>query len=457
MNRKLTIILSLLISGVFVLSACAPATPAVTEAPQPAAPTPAPTEAATEAPTQAPTEMATEAATEAPAQPQSALGLPGPLEGMTWDEIVAAADGQTVNWWMWGGSDTTNAFVNGWMAEQLKARYNITMHQVPVAGPTEFINQVLGEKQAGVNEGGAVDIMWINGENFRTMKDADLLYGPWAEAVPSGQYYDWKDPSIAFDFGYPVDGYEIPWGSAQVVLEYDTAKVPEPPKDMAALVQWIKDNPGLFTYPAPPDFTGSVWVRMMCYYATGGYQQFLGEFNQALFDEKFPACWDLLNEIEPYLWREGQTYPDTQQADIDLFANGEVYFRMTYGPGDAQTYIDSGVYPDTVRTFVLDDGTIANTNYIAAAYNAANLPAAVVTADFIASPEAQLQRMVQLNATVPLWVEKVPPDIQQKMAAVERGPAMLPSETLNAHKLPELQADWLVAIEKGWEENVLKK
>ena len=43
MNRKLTIILSLLISGVFVLSACAPATPAVTEAPQPAAPTPAPT------------------------------------------------------------------------------------------------------------------------------------------------------------------------------------------------------------------------------------------------------------------------------------------------------------------------------------------------------------------------------------------------------------------------------
>ena len=80
-----------------------------------------------------------------------------------------------------------------------------------------------------------------------------------------------------------------------------------------------------------------------------------------------------------------------------------------------------------------------------------------MTADFIASPEAQLQRMVQLNSTVPLWVEKVPPDIQQKMAAVERGPAMLPSDVLNSHKLPELQADWLVAIEKGWEENVLKK
>ena len=76
------------------------------------------------------------------------------LKEMTWEEVVAVADGQTVNWWMWGGSDTINTFVNGWMAEQLKERYNITLNQVPVAGPTEFINQVLGEKEAGVDDGG---------------------------------------------------------------------------------------------------------------------------------------------------------------------------------------------------------------------------------------------------------------------------------------------------------------
>jgi putative spermidine/putrescine transport system substrate-binding protein len=453
MNRKLSALMGLLVVVSLVLSACVAVAPAPTEAPKAEAPAEEP------AATEAPVEEAEAPPTEAPAEEPEGepLGLPGPLEGMTWDEIVAAADGQEVNWWMWGGSDTINAWVNGWMAEQLKERYNITLNQVPVAGPTEFINQVLGEKEAGVNEGGAVDIMWINGENFRTMKEAELLYGSWSEAVPSGAYYDWDDASIAFDFGYPVEGYEIPWGSAQVVIEYDMAKVPEPPGDMAALIQWIKDNPGLFAYPAPPDFTGSVWTRMMCYYATGGHEQFLGEFDQALLDEKFAACWDLLNELEPSLWREGQTYPDSQQAHIDLFANGEVYFRMTYGPGDAQTRIDSGVYPETVRTFVLEDGTIANTNYIAVAYNAANLPAAIVTADFIASPEAQLERMIQLNATVPLWVEKLPPEIQENMAAVERGPAMLPPEVMNTHKLPELQADWLVAIEKGWIENVLKK
>jgi len=435
-DRRLS--LGLLLVLAMVLVACVPAAPV---APVPAAP------AATEA----------VAPTEAPAVEVAPLGLPGELAGMSWDQIVAAADGQEVDWWMWGGSETINRWVNGWLAQQLKDRYNITMKQVPVGGPTEFINQVLGEKDAGQNTGGAVDIMWINGENFRTMKEANLLYGPWSELVPSAQYYDWNDSAIANDFGYPVEGYEIPWGFAQVVMEYDTAKTPEPPKDMAALLQWIKDNPGKFTYPAPPDFTGSVWVRMMCYHATGGYEQFLGGFDQQLFDEKFPACWDLLNEIEPDLWRQGQTYPESQQKDIDLFANGEVDFRMTYGIGSAQTYIDEGTYPETMRTYVLDDGTIANVNYVAVAYNAAHLAAALVTADFLASPECQLNRIENENWAAPLWAEKLPKEYQDRLAAVKRGPAVLPPEVLAAHRLPELQSDWLTAIEKGWKENVLQK
>ncbi|MCP4166956.1 MAG: ABC transporter substrate-binding protein [Chloroflexi bacterium] len=439
MNRKIYLFFGLVLVLTMLLAACvAPAAPPAA----PVAEEPAAEEPAVEEPA---------------AEPADSLGLTGRLEGMSWDDIVAAADGQDVNWWMWGGSDTINAWVNGWLADQLKEQYNITMKQVPVAGPTEFINQTLGEKEAGVDDAGAVDIMWINGENFRTMKGADLLYGPWSEAVPSGAFYDWNDASVAFDFGFPVDGYEIPWGGAQVVLQYDSAVIDEPPTDMAALMQWIKDNPGLFTYPAPPDFTGSVWVRMMCYYAAGGYEEFLGEFDQAKFDELTPACWDLFNEIDPYLWREGQTYPDTQQAHIDLFANGEVQFRMTYGPGDAQNRIDNGTYPETVRTFVVSDGTIANTNYIATAYNAANLPAAIVTANFLAGLDAQLDRIENHNWIAPLNVSILPQEALDRLAAVERGPAVLAPAVLSANKAPELQSDWLTALEQGWIENVLKK
>jgi len=187
------------------------------------------------------------------------LVLPGALNGKTWAETVALADGQTVNWWMWGGSDIINRWVNGWVKDELARRYNITLNQVPVAGPTEFINQVLGEQQAGNHDAGAVDLMWINGENFRTMREADLLYGPWAMQAPISRFIDWENPAIAFDFGFPVDGYELPYGSAQFVMGYNTARVPAPPRSMGALLDWIRANPGKVHLSCPARFH---WQRL---------------------------------------------------------------------------------------------------------------------------------------------------------------------------------------------------
>jgi ABC-type uncharacterized transport system YnjBCD substrate-binding protein len=59
----------------------------------------------------------------------------------------------------------------------------------------------------------------------------------------------------------------------------------DPPRTIPDLVEWIKANPGQFTYAAPPDFTGSAFVRHVCYHAAGGYERLLGEFDQAVFDQ----------------------------------------------------------------------------------------------------------------------------------------------------------------------------
>ena len=42
---------------------------------------------------------------------------------MSWDDVVSAADGGTVNWFMWGGSDSINAYVSEWVGERVKERY----------------------------------------------------------------------------------------------------------------------------------------------------------------------------------------------------------------------------------------------------------------------------------------------------------------------------------------------
>lgn len=382
---------------------------------------------------------------------------PQGYEGMAWSDVLEEARGQKVNFYMWGGSDVINSWVTGYVASTLGQRYGITLNTIPVPDIIDAVNKVLGEKQAGKNSGSSVDLIWINGENFRTMRQADLLFGPWSRTIPNSVYINWDDPSISYDFGYPVDGYESPYGKAQFVMVYDSARMAEPPGTIPELFEWVKANPGRFTYAAPPDFTGSVFVRQVCYSAADGYQQFLGEFDPSLFEEKFAACWTALQEIEPFLWRGGETYPESRTRMQDLFANGEIDFDMTYNPAEASSFIAQGKYPETARTFVFHEGTIANTHYLAIPFNSSNKAGAMVAANFLLSPEAQLSKAdpAGWGDLSPLDPSLLPIEWQTKFAELPRGLATLPDEVLAAHRLPELQASWLTAIEEAWEKKVL--
>lgn len=395
--------------------------------------------------------------TSAAPSPAPVASPEGPPTYATWDDVLAAASGTTVNWFMWGGSDVINENVDNDIGKPLKEQFNVTLNRVPINDTADAVNQVLNESAAGVKTGGSIDLIWINGENFRTLKKANLLYGPWAEDLPNAIYVPWGDGAIDFDFGTPVEGYESPWGHAQFVFEYDSAVVSEPPTTFEALQEWIHANPGQFTYPAIPDFTGSVFVRHLFYWAAGGAEPFLGEFDQAVFDQYAPKVWEYLNDIEPDLWREGTTYPQGP-AMSDLLANKEVAFNMSYAPGNASLQISEGVYPESIRTFVMESGTLSNNNYVAIPFNAANPAGAMVLANLILSPELQLAM-----ADPERWGWEIPTDpatwpaaAQQQLATFERGVATLAAEVLASHALPEPPAEWVTKMEAGWIENVLE-
>jgi putative spermidine/putrescine transport system substrate-binding protein len=375
----------------------------------------------------------------------------------SWADVLAAAEGTTVTWWMWGGSDKINTDVDTDIGQQVQELYGITLNRVP-NGAELFVDQVLSESAAGVDVG-TIDLMWINGENFRTLAEAELLYGPWSESIPNARYVDWSDPALAFDFGYPVNGYESPWGHAQFVMEYNTALVgEEAPKTFEDLTAWIEANPGLFTYPALPDFIGSVFVRHVFYWVAGGPEPFLGEFDQAVFDEYAPAVWEYLNSIEPNLWRGGETYPEAAIMD-SMLANQEIAFNMGYDPAAAATNILQGIYPETIRTFVFDTGTISNNNFVAIPFNSPNPAGAMVVANYILSEEFQIKLV---DPTKWGWLSPISPEMyseefQAAVAAMELHPATLSPTVLSAAALPEPNGDWVTAIEAGWIANVLEK
>ena len=378
------------------------------------------------------------------------------LKAMTWDQVVEQARGGTVNWFMWGGSDTINAYVSGYIADRLKADYDITLNRVPITDAADIVNQVLSEKEAGVTDKGSVDLIWINGENFRSMKQGDLAFCGYTALLPNDTLVNWDNPAIANDFGVPVDGCEVPWNTVQFAFATDSAKVATPPGDMAALLDWIKANPGRFTYPAPPDFTGSAFLRHVFIHAAGGPESLRGPFDQAKFDEAAAKTWAILNEIEPFLWREGQTYPTTVAQLNELYANGEVDFSFNYDPAQFGLAVQAGIWPETTRSFGLADGTIGNTNYTLIPFNSPNKAAAMVLQNLLLSGEAQLEKAKTevWGAAPAIEVARTTPEVQAGFAAIKTHPSVVPASELAKAALPELQADWLTAIEKGWSENV---
>lgn len=377
-----------------------------------------------------------------------------------WSRILKEARGTTVNFYMWGGNETVNKWVDTFVADQMEKDYGVKVNRVPMDAD-QFINKLLGEKQAG-RQKGSIDLLWINGENFRTAREADLLWGPFADKLPNFQKYVDKDaPDIARDFGYPVNGYEVPWGRAQFVFAYDSRKIKNPPRSAAELMQWVKEHPGRFTYPELPDFTGSVFVRQLMYELCGGYQAFpsVDKVDEEALDRQLTPLWNYCNEMKPYLWRNGKTYPSTIAALHQLFADGEVDFTMTYNPAEISSMIKNGLLPDTVRTFVWDKGTIGNTHFLAIPFNAPNKAGALVLANFLLSPEAQLSKYDPKNwgDMLALDVSKLEPEYIAQMNRVDLGVATLPAEELQSHRLPEIDSVYIPVIEDLWKEKVLKK
>ena len=241
------------------------------------------------------------------------------------EELVRQARGSEVRWFMWGGSPIINSWVDDYVAGELEKRYDITLKRVP-ADAAIFINKLLTEKQTGRKKG-TMDLLWINGENFKNSMENDLLYGPIIGRLP---HFTLVDPSsVAYDFGYPVQGYEAPYGRAQFVFEYDSAILPEPPDSFAELRQWVQKHPGKFTYPSPPDFTGSAFIRQAFYALTGGHEQYMQGVDRQLYERNAPKLWAYLNELKPYLWQQGRTYPKDIAALDTLFERGEVLVNMS--------------------------------------------------------------------------------------------------------------------------------
>ena len=378
------------------------------------------------------------------------------LSSAEWDEIVEAARGTTVTFYGWGGDENRNNWLNTTVADYVKEHYDIALEVVGM-DINDILSKLSGEKQAG-SETGSIDMIWINGENFYSAKDNGLLYGPFTGQLPNMEaYIDLEDPETLNDFCMPIEGYEAPYAKAQMVFFNDSAVTPEAPASAEELLEFCKKYPGKVTYPALPDFTGSAFVRNIIYELCG-WEQFQDmEADYDTVKAAIEPALDYLRELNPYLWNEGKTFPESSTTVDAMFADGELVRNMSYGPFSVATGIAEGTYTDTTRTFVFDNGTIGNTNYMAIAFNSPNKAGAMVVINAILSAELQLTQYEQLRELPVVSADKLSAEEQAAFDAVDLGEGVLSQTELLEHRLPEMPASLVPVIEEIWLNEVVGK
>jgi len=103
-------------------------------------------------------------------------------EEISWPEILKKARGQTVDWYMWGGFPTANAYVNGFVAPRVAELYGIRLRQVPVKDIFEIVSKVLVEKtgrKARRRQSGPDVDQWRKFPDLQTKRTSQRALCPW--------------------------------------------------------------------------------------------------------------------------------------------------------------------------------------------------------------------------------------------------------------------------------------
>ena len=364
-----------------------------------------------------------------------AATISAPTFADNWQDVELQANGQTVYFHAWGGSQEINRYIQ-WAGKELKDRYNVTLNHVKVTDIAETTTRLLAEKAAGKNTGGSVDMVWINGENFKSMKDNQLLFGPFVEQLPSWQYVD-KTLPVDVDFSEPTNGLEAPWGVGQLVFIHDKMTLNNPPESFSEMLSYAKAFPNRLTYPRPPEFHGTSFLKALLIELTGNDQALQQPVSEDNFELVTKPLWRYLDEFHTVAWRGGKQFPAGTAETIQLLDDGQIDLAITFNPNAVYSAQANGNLAKSTTAYAMNQGALSNIHFLAIPWNANAKAGAQVAINFLLSPEAQ-SRKGDLN----VWGD----------------PSVLSGEYLTGSakntqqfkSIAEPHPSWQSALEKEW-------
>ncbi|WP_354688985.1 ABC transporter substrate-binding protein [Aeromonas sp. 19NY04SH05-1] len=369
----------------------------------------------------------------------SLLAGENPAPDARWQQTLDEAKGQTVYFNAWGGSPEINGYLV-WAGQELERQYGVKLVQVKVDDIAPSVSQLLANKQAGKLAGGPIDLLWVNGENFKAMKERELLGVPFTGELPNMALVDTSLP-VSEDFTVPVAGLEAPWGIGQLNLMVNGEEVATPPTSAAALLAWARANPGRFSYPKPPQFHGSSFLKQILLELTPDPAPLYREATDAEFDRLTAPLWVWLDELHPALWRKGKLFPASAAETRQLLDDGELAMAISFNPGEAQSAVQNGALPPGVVAVAMAKGALTNSHFLAIPFNASARAGAKVAANFLLSPAAQARK-----ADPAFWGDPSVLRTDALPASASQTPA------LRFKAVAEPHPSWQLRLEEAWAE-----
>lgn len=374
-----------------------------------------------------------------------------------WQETLTEARGQTVYWNAWAGDSRTNDFI-AWVGTRTEALYGVSVEHVRLTDTAEAVTRIVAERAAGRDTGGSVDLIWINGPNFQSMKEQGLLFGPFVAELPNARHVDLSDGAPAtLDFTVPVEGMESPWRLARFVFLHDSARVPAPPLSMAAFVDWAAENPGRFTHPDVSNFMGATFLKQALIELAPDPAALLDPVTDASYAEQTAPLWAWYEALRPNLWREGAAFPENESVQQQMLDDGVIDIAMSFDPAAGAALIEQGLLPETTRVFVPEGGSIGNISFVAIPYNAANAAGAQVVANFLLEPEVQarMQNIEVMGSFSVLDPARLDDAGRALFDALPSAPA-LPTLDALGPTLPEPHPSWMTRLTEDWARRVTR-
>jgi putative thiamine transport system substrate-binding protein len=279
-------------------------------------------------------------------------------------------------------------------------------------------------------------MVWINGENFKSMKDNALLYGPFVSTLPNWQYVD-KSLPVDSDFSEPTEGLEAPWGVGQLVFIHDTQSLNNPPVSYSEMLNYAKAYPNKLSYPKPPEFHGTSFLKSLLIELTDNDPSLAKPVSEADFDIVTQPLWNYLDEFHKVAWRGGKQFPAGTAETIQLLDDGQLDLAITFNPNAVFSAQASGNLSDTTSAYAMESGALSNIHFLAIPWNANAKEGALVAINFLLSPEAQSRK-----GDINIWGD---PSVLNKQYL--KGSA---AKTQQFKSVAEPHPSWQSALEQEW-------